>query len=61
MRIIMKLIHRIKPPCQKCPYRLGQIQTYANPCVECKAGGFKIYEQFVRATKLGTDGTDNTP
>jgi hypothetical protein len=36
----------IKPPCSKCPYKLGIIQTVRNPCLECKANGYKAYEWF---------------
>jgi hypothetical protein len=36
-----------KTPCSKCPYKLGIINTLRNPCPECKASGYKAYEQFV--------------
>jgi len=42
----MKLIYRIKPPCPKCPYKLGLVKFFINPCTECKEGGYRIYEQF---------------
>lgn len=56
----MKLIYRIKPPCPKCPYRLGQVTFFVNPCIECKASGYRIFEQFKtllnRAAERGEAG-----
>ena len=43
---IEKLIYHVKPPCPKCPYTLGQVHTFANPCPECKANGYQMYERF---------------
>lgn len=41
-----KLIYQIKPPCDKCPYKLGQVRTTVNPCPQCKANGYQSYERF---------------
>ena len=41
-----QLIHQIKPPCDKCPYKLGLVQTLTNPCPQCKANGYQMYERF---------------
>lgn len=35
-----------KPPCPKCPYTLGLIHTFMNPCPLCKANDYRIFEQF---------------
>lgn len=42
----MKLAYLIKEPCYKCPYKLELIQTLKNPCIECKANAFRVYEYF---------------
>jgi hypothetical protein len=42
-----KIMDAIKPPCSKCPYKLGIIHTFRNPCPECKTNGYKAYEQFI--------------
>ena len=44
MRIIMKLIYLIKPPCQKCPYTLGLVKFVENPCSLCKMHGYNMYD-----------------
>lgn len=33
------------PPCNKCHYHLGEVQTLENPCPDCKASGFKNRKQ----------------
>ena len=43
-----KLLYKIKPPCPKCPYTLGEVHTFTNPCPECKANGYRTYERFLR-------------
>ena len=43
---IKKLLYQIKPPCKKCPYKLGLVQTLRNLCSWCKANGYEAYERF---------------
>ncbi len=40
------LLHQIKPPCAKCPYKLGLVQTLTNPCPQCKKNGYQMFERF---------------
>ena len=40
------LLNKIIPPCPKCPYKLGQVETFANPCPECKLNNYRTYETF---------------
>jgi len=43
---IKKLIKGFAPPCDKCPYKLGQVHTVVTPCPQCKENGYKTYERF---------------
>jgi hypothetical protein len=43
-----KLLHRIKPPCPKCPYTLGQVVFVRNPCPECKADNYSTYDELIK-------------
>lgn len=43
-----QLLYRIKPPCAKCPYKLGVIQTFANPCPECRMNGYQTFAYFAK-------------
>ena len=36
---IKELIYRVKPPCPECPYTLGLVHTFANPCPKCRENG----------------------
>ena len=53
----MKLIK----PCEKCPYKLGFIQTFVNPCPSCKLNNYKTYEVFIEQMQngVGTSGIKN--
>ena len=44
--LIKKLIYKIKPPCSKCPYRLGLVKTLVNPCPQCMNSNYQTYERF---------------
>ena len=39
-----KLIYLIKPPCSKCPYKLGQVKFVTNPCPQCKLNDYNMYD-----------------
>ena len=40
------LIYQLKPPCSKCLYKLGQVQTLVTPCPQCKENGYQTFERF---------------
>lgn len=41
-------IRQIKPPCAKCPYKLGLVHTVVNPCPQCRENGYRTFEQFLK-------------
>lgn len=43
-----KLMYKFKPPCFKCPYKLGLVKTFVNPCPQCKENDHQAYEHFLR-------------
>lgn len=47
---IRNLIYQIKPPCSKCPYKLGEIRTPINPCLQCKLNDYRDYVVLKRRT-----------
>ena len=48
----MKLLYKIKPPCHKCPYKLGLVKFVKDPCPQCKLDNYKTYESLIK----GKDG-----
>ncbi len=42
------LLYQIMPPCDKCPYKLGMVQTLINPCPQCRENGYQTFERFQR-------------
>ena len=53
----MKLIK----PCEKCPYKLGIIQTFVNPCPSCEINNYKTYDVFIEQIQngIGTPDIEN--
>jgi len=43
MMFIRKLIHLVKPPCYKCPVKLGRMIFCKSPCPRCKLDNYKWY------------------
>lgn len=50
MKNAQKVFYKVKSPCPKCPYKLGQVHTMMNPCPQCKLNGYQMYERFKRQT-----------
>ena len=50
---------RKKPPCPKCPYKLGIVKTLINPCPQCKLNGFQSFEQFQKYNITPSNGDAN--
>jgi len=40
-------------PCEKCPYKLGIIQTFVNPCPSCEINNYKTYDVFIEQIQNG--------
>ncbi|MBR0283090.1 MAG: hypothetical protein IJQ81_16130 [Oscillibacter sp.] len=38
----------LKPPCAHCPYKLGLVRALVNPCPQCRANGYAMFEQLRR-------------
>lgn len=43
---LKEIITQKKVPCGKCLYKLGLVETLANPCPECRMNGYRSYEWF---------------
>ena len=33
-------------PCSTCPYKLGTVKTFVNPCLQCKYGKLSQYRKI---------------
>lgn len=47
------------PPCQECPYKLGLVQTFTNPCPQCELEGYKMFELYRKRTGYNCSTPDN--
>jgi predicted Zn-ribbon and HTH transcriptional regulator len=41
---IKQLVNLIKPPCKKCPYKLGEVHFPVSPCPGCKLNNYQMYQ-----------------
>ena len=51
MKTFKKLIYLINPPCPRCPYTLGLVKTFYNPCLYCKENGYELFEKFQKGIR----------
>lgn len=40
------ILYKINPPCSRCLYKLGLVQTVVNPCPQCKKNNYQTFEHF---------------
>ena len=41
--------------CQKCPYKLGLVHTFVDPCPQCKMNNYSFYRMFLKQLGLPED------
>ena len=46
------ILHPVKPPCPRCPYKLGLVHMAVCPCPQCKSNGYQMYEQLQKRTAI---------
>ena len=44
-------LKRLKAPCARCPYKLGLVRAFVNPCPQCRENGYAMFEQFQRRSQ----------
>lgn len=52
------LLNKLKPPCAACPYKLGLVKTFVNPCPQCKLSGYRMFEEFKIPKAQGTNSRE---
>ena len=51
-----QLFNILIPPCKKCPYKLGQVQTPTSPWFQCKINEYRTFEEYrkqMRTIRIG--------
>lgn len=48
---IKRFLCKLKPPCPKCPYKLGLVKTLRCPCPRRKLSGYRMFERFSKMSK----------
>ena len=47
--------HPENAPCDFCPYNLGLLHTFVNPCPRCMANGYAFFERLIRQSEAPID------
>lgn len=47
-----KMVYHVKRPCSNCPYKLGILHTFINPCVQCMENGYQMFEWFQNRNRM---------
>lgn len=42
-------------PCDFCPYNLGLLHAFVNPCPRCMANGYAFFERLIRQSGASID------
>ncbi|MDE7245660.1 MAG: hypothetical protein K2O18_17040 [Oscillospiraceae bacterium] len=45
---LKEVMDQLNPPCRRCPYQLGLVQTLDNPCPQCKRQGYELFKRFLK-------------
>ena len=45
---LKEIKNTIFPPCKKCPYQLGLVNTLISPCPECKKSNYASYNRYIK-------------
>lgn len=47
--------HPENAPCDFCPYHLGILHTFVNPCPRCMANGYAFFERLINPYEAPID------
>ena len=43
---LMRLRYLFRRPCKRCPYKLGNVKFFIDPCGHCKKNGYEMFKHF---------------
>ena len=68
LKDLQRALRTVRPPCARCPYRLGIVKFVQSPCPMCIASGYSTYDNLTRPrvnfpgiwkTGMRRDGADD--
>lgn len=52
LKNLQNVFRAVRPPCARCPYRLGLVKFVQSPCPACRMDSYRMYDVLTR----GQDG-----
>ena len=44
LKNLQNVFRAVRPPCARCPYRLGLVKFVQSPCPACHMDGYRMYD-----------------
>ena len=44
LKNLRSVFRTVRPPCVRCPYRLGLVMFVQSPCPACRMDGYRMYD-----------------
>ena len=48
LKNLQSAFRTVRPPCARCPYRLGLVKFVQSPCSACRMNGYCMYDVLTR-------------
>ena len=48
LKNLQSAVRMVRPPCARCPYRLGLVVFVQSPCPACRMDGYRRYDVLTR-------------
>ena len=48
LKNLQSALRAVRPPCARCPYRLGLVKFVQSPCPACRMDGYRMFDILTR-------------
>ena len=51
LKNLQNVLRTVRPPCARCPYRLGLVKFVQSPCPACRMDGYRTFDVLMRGQR----------
>ena len=51
LKNLQSAFRAVRPPCARCPYRLGLVMFVQSPCPACRMDGYRMFDVLTRGQR----------
>ena len=51
LKNLQNVFRTVRPPCARCPYRLGLVKFVQSPCIACRMDGYCMFDILTRGQR----------